>query len=128
MNTPDRWLYPAVTGAFLLIFVGSIALTFGDLATTRADTAALGYPAFLVVPQGIAKVLGLIAILSRRSRLLTGLAFAGFFYDTALALAGHIAQRDLPNIALATAGMLATAGAYWVHQRRFAGSAGTLTR
>ena len=95
-------------------------LTFADLDASRADTVGLGYPAFAVVPLGVAKVLGLVAILWRRSRLLTGLAFAGFFYDTVLALAAHLAQQDLPRIALATTGMLATAAAYAVHQARYA--------
>lgn len=115
----DPRLYWTATGLFLLIFVGSIAVTFGDLDGTYAEWAALGYPAFTVLPVGVAKVLGLVAILSRRSRLLTGLAFAGFFYDTALALLAHLVQRDLPNIALATTGMLATAAAWWVHQLRY---------
>lgn len=114
----DRRLYWAATGLFVLIFAGSAVLTFADLDASRADTAGLGYPAFTVVPLGVAKVLGLVAILWRRSRLLTGLAFAGFFYDTVLALAAHLAQQDLPRIALATTGVLATAAAYAVHQAR----------
>ena len=112
-------LYRTATGLFLLIFVGSVVLTFGDLDASRAETVSLGYPAFTVVPLGVAKVLGLVAVLSRRSRLLTGLAFAGFFYDTVLALAGHLVQRDLANIALATTGMLATVAAYLAHTKRF---------
>lgn len=115
----DRRLYWAATGLFVLIFGGSAVLTFVDLDATRADTVGLGYPAFTVVPLGVAKILGLVAVLSRRSRLLTGLAFAGFFYDTVLALAAHLAQQDLPRIALATTGMLATAAAYAVHQARY---------
>ena len=117
-----QWLYWAATGPFLVIFLGSIALTFGDLAGTYAEFVRLGYPVFLAVPLGVAKVLGLAAILSRRSRLLTGLAFAGFFYDTLLALAVHLAQRDVPSIALATTGMLATVAAFLVHERRFGGT------
>ena len=111
--------YWAATGLFCAIFAGSVVLTFGDLDETYRVTAALGYPAFTVLPLGVAKVLGLVAILSGRSPLLTGLAFAGFFYDTALALLAHLVQRDLPNIALATTGMLATVAAWWVHQRRY---------
>ena len=115
----DPRLYWAATGLFLVIFAGSAVLTFADLDASRADTAALGFPVFTVVPLGVAKILGLVAILTRRSRLLTGLAFAGFFYDTALALAAHLSQQDLPRIALATTGMLATAAAYAVHQARY---------
>lgn len=112
-----RW-YLAASAPFFVIFLGSIALTFVDLEATRVATVGFGYPAWVVVPQGVAKVLGLIAILSRRSGLLTGLAFAGFTYDVLLALGAHLVQQDLPNIALATAGLLSTAAAYWAHRRR----------
>ena len=114
----DRRRYLALSAPFFLIFVGSIVLTFVDLDATRVATAGYGYPAWVVVPQGVAKVLGLVAILSRRSRLLTGLAFAGFFYDTLLALGAHLVQQDLPNTVLAAAGLLATVAAYWAHRRR----------
>lgn len=73
----------------------------------------------MVVPQGIAKVLGLATIRARRSRLLTGLAFAGFFYDVLLALGAHVVQRDQSSILLATTGLLAVVAAYWAHQRRY---------
>lgn len=121
-----RW-YLAASAPFFLIFLGSIALTFADLDATRLATVGYGYPAWVVVPQGVAKVLGLIAILSRRSPLLTGLAFAGFLYDTLLALGAHLVQQDVPNIALATAGALATAAAYWAHRRRYPPRTGTMT-
>lgn len=119
--------YWAATAPFLLIFVGSVVLTFVDLEATRVATAGFGYPTWVVVPQGIAKALGLVAILSRRSRLLTGLAFAGFCYDILLALGAHLVQRDLPNIALATAGLVATAAAFWAYQRRYPAHSGTMT-
>lgn len=113
-----RW-YLAASAPFFVIFLGSIVLTFLDLEATRVATVGFGYPAWVVVPQGIAKVLGLVAIVSRRSRLLTGLAFAGFFYDVLLALGAHLVQQDLPNIALASAGLLSIGAAYWAHQRRY---------
>ena len=113
-----RWPYLAASFPFFLIFTASAVQTFADLEATRLETVGLGFPAWAVIPLGIAKVLGLLAILSRRSRLLTGLAFAGFFYDILLALGAWVAQRDLPNIAIATVGLLATGAAYWAHERR----------
>ena len=68
-----RW-YLAASAPFYLIFVGSIGLTFLDIEATRAATVGFGFPGWVVLPQGIAKVLGLAAILSRQSRLLTGRA------------------------------------------------------
>lgn len=113
-----RW-YLAASAPFFLIFASSIVITFIDLEATREATVGFGFPAWAALPQGIAKVLGLVAILSRRSQLLTGLAFAGFFYDTLLALGAHLSQQDWPNIALASVGALSTVAAFWAHRRRY---------
>lgn len=65
----------------------------------------LGYPTYLVYPLGIAKILGVVAILTKKSRTLKHLAYAGFFYDFILALAALIIAGDngfvVPLIALA---------------------------
>ena len=115
---PSAWMVvPAL--AFFLVFAGSVVLTFADLEATRLATLGSGFPGWVVVPQGVAKALGLLAILSRWSPLLTGLAFAGFLYDTLLALGAHLVQQDLPNSALATTGLLATLAAYRAHRRRY---------
>ena len=49
----------------------------------------LGFPVWIVYPLAIAKILGIIAVLTRKSRLLTEWAYAGFFFDAVLALAAH---------------------------------------
>ena len=115
----DRLLYWVPTGAFTLLFVGSVALTFADLEASRVSTEGFGYPGWVVVPQGIAKALGLLAVLVPRWHTLTGLAFAGFLYDLLLAWGAHIAQRDAPNFALASVGLVLTVAAYLAYRRRF---------
>jgi len=55
---------------------------------------ALGYPTYLITPLAIAKILGVVAILSDRVRLLRELAYAGFFYDIVLAFFAHIQAAD----------------------------------
>lgn len=115
----DLRRYLAASAPFFLVFAGSVVLTFADLEATRLATLGSGFPGWVVVPQGVAKALGLLAILSRWSPLLTGLAFAGFLYDTLLALGAHLVQQDLPNSALATTGLLATLAAYRAHRRRY---------
>jgi hypothetical protein len=39
----------------------------------------LGFPSWLVAPLAAAKILGIIAVLSNKSKLLTEWAYAGFF-------------------------------------------------
>jgi hypothetical protein len=115
----DRLRYWVPTGAFCLLFVGSVILTFSDLEESRVATEGFGFPAWAVVPQGVAKALGLVAVLVPRWHTLTGLAFAGFLYDLLLAWGAHIAQRDAPNFALASLGLVLTSGAYLAYRRRY---------
>ena len=41
---------------------------------------SLGYPIYLIYPLATAKVLGIIAIITKKSRLLKEWAYAGFFF------------------------------------------------
>ena len=93
-NTSTKILYWASTGllsALMLMSAGMYVFRYEPIAATFT---ALGYPAYLVYPLATAKVLGVLAILTRRSKTLQGLAYAGFFYDTALALTAHLAVDD----------------------------------
>ena len=51
--------------------------------------AKLGYPSYLVYPLAIAKILGVLAILTKKSKLLKDWSYAGFFYGFMLAAAAH---------------------------------------
>jgi len=55
---------------------------------------ALGYPTYIVIPLAIAKVLGIIAVLTRQSKVLMEWAYAGFLIDAILALAAHQVAAD----------------------------------
>ena len=54
----------------------------------------LGFPTYIIYPLAIAKILGLIAIWTRLSNMLTEWAYAGFFFDVVLALAAHLSVND----------------------------------
>ena len=54
----------------------------------------LGYPVYIIYPLAIAKVLGVIAILSNRSKVLAEWAYAGFFFDAGLATMAHYYNND----------------------------------
>lgn len=108
----------AVTGLFVLIFGFSAVWNLLDPQGARADTVALGFPAYSVYPLAAAKLLGLAVILWGGSRTLTGFAFAGFIYDLLLALSGHIVQRDPAEGALALFALVVTLGAWWADRQR----------
>lgn len=49
----------------------------------------LGFPVWIVIPLAVAKILGVIAILSDYNGLLREWAYAGFLFDVILATAAH---------------------------------------
>ena len=54
----------------------------------------LGFPSWLVAPLAAAKILGIIAVLSNKSKLLTEWAYAGFFFDAVLSFGAHYTVED----------------------------------
>ena len=54
----------------------------------------LNYPTYLVYPLAIAKVLGVVAVLSNVSKFLKEWAYAGFFFDAVLATTAHLHAGD----------------------------------
>ncbi len=55
---------------------------------------ALGYPIYFLTILGVWKILGVIAILVPRFKLLKEWAYAGFFFAMTGALASHLAAGD----------------------------------
>lgn len=54
----------------------------------------LHFPVFIIYPLGIAKALGLVAILSNKSKVLKEWAYACFVFNTILAVGAHVNVGD----------------------------------
>lgn len=54
----------------------------------------LGYPTYIIYPLATAKILGCLAILTRKSKFLAEWAYAGFFFDMLLAASAHLHAKD----------------------------------
>ena len=92
MEQRNKIIYWVSTGLLCLLMFGSAMMYFFFIdPTVFVD---LGYPTYLIYPLAVAKLLGITAILTRKSELLKEWAYAGFFFDMVLALAAHIAVRD----------------------------------
>lgn len=99
------------------MFLGAIP----NLLSSPEAVAAfqhLGYPVYLLPFLGVAKLLGIIAILSPGFPRLKEWAYAGFTYDLAGALYSGIAVGD-PAGALApiSMGFVFIAGSYILHHK-----------
>ena len=76
------------------IFTFSAGMYFFNYERIKGAFANLGFPTWLIYPLAIAKILGVIAILTKKSTFLKELAYAGFLYDAILALVAHLMIND----------------------------------
>jgi len=89
MNKKNRIIYYTVTGLFTVHMLMTVGVYFFNNAMVSEVFEGLGFPAGLVYPLAIAKLLGLVAIWTNKSRLLKELAYAGFAIDLILAAGAH---------------------------------------
>ncbi len=54
----------------------------------------MGFPGWMVYPLAVAKILGVIAVVSNLSRMLKEWAYAGFFFDGVMAFTAHYMVGD----------------------------------
>ncbi|MBW2243270.1 MAG: DoxX family protein [Deltaproteobacteria bacterium] len=76
------------------MMVGGPAMYFFNHEEVSATFARLGYPTYLIYPIAVAKLLGLVAIWTRRVETLKNLAYAGYFYDFMLSFFAHTMVAD----------------------------------
>ena len=90
----EKIIYWIATGIMCAVFLFSsfMYLTKYDMITQAYQN--LGFPTWMIYPSAILKILGVVAILSRKSKLLKEWAYAGFFFDFVLALGAHLTVND----------------------------------
>ncbi len=82
------------TGLLTLLMLFSAGMYIFNHDMIVSAFKSLGYPTYLIYPLATAKILGLIAIITNKSRTLKEWAYAGFFFDFVLALAAHLKADD----------------------------------
>jgi hypothetical protein len=90
----NKIVYWIATGLLCLMMLGSAAMYIFNHAEVAKIFTSLGYPTYIIYPLAIAKILGVIAILTRYSITLKEWAYAGFFFDFVLALSAHLNASD----------------------------------
>ncbi|MEM1338993.1 MAG: DoxX family protein [Bacteroidota bacterium] len=90
-NNTIYWIFTVVLSALVMTSVVRYIL---DLETFMSNFEKLGYNGRIVIPLAAAKILGILAILSKTTNFLKEWAYAGFFFNFLLALEAHIASND----------------------------------
>jgi len=93
MNKRDIIIYRVVTGLFTLHMLLTVGVYFFNYEMVKEMFTNLGVPSDIIYPLAIAKLLGLIAIWTNKSRILKELAYAGFALDFILAATAHISTN-----------------------------------
>ena len=89
-----RIIYWIVTGLLCLMMLASAVMHIVNYNEAAKVFTSLNYPVYLIYPLAIAKILGVAAIVTKKSKSLKEWAYAGFFFDFTLALAAHLYARD----------------------------------
>ena len=105
------WIFTIMLSALMLL------ASVPDLLRTTEATAVfrhLGYPVYLLPFLGVAKMLGVIAILSPGFRRLKEWAYAGLAFDLTGALYSHLSVGDPISVwGFALVGLLLLAASYF---------------
>lgn len=65
-----------------------------DHGTVVGNFLKLGFPEWLIYPMAIAKLSGVLMLLTKFNKSLTELAYAGIFFNLMLAVGAHVAVSD----------------------------------
>jgi DoxX-like family len=90
----NKIIYWISTALLCLMMFGSAGMYIFNHQEVAGIFTKLGFPTYIVYPLAVAKILGVLAILSKQSKLLKEWAYAGFFFDFLLAISAHINAGD----------------------------------
>lgn len=103
----------AATALFCLAMVAGGVANLVSAQPQAEAMASLGYPLYLMPFLGVAKLLGVVALLIPGQKLLKEWAYAGFTFDLLGAAYSHAQSGDgLPGMAPALAVLLLGAASY----------------
>ena len=94
MEKRNKIIYWIATGLLSALMLMSASMYIFNYEMVSQTFVNLGFPVYIIYPLAIAKLLGVIAILSNKSKFLKEWAYAGFFFDFVLALSAHWVIND----------------------------------
>lgn len=87
----SHWILTGLLSALLLM---SASMYFMKYEEMSLGFATFGFPTWLIYPMGVAKILGVLMILTKFKHWLTEWAYAGIFFNALLAIGAHVNIGD----------------------------------
>lgn len=103
-----HWIFTGLLSALLLMSAGMYFFNYDEISLVFTG---LGFPQWVIYPLGVAKVLGVLMILTKFKTWLTEWAYAGMFFNLLLALGAHLAIGDGEHFG-AVIGLVLMIGSY----------------
>lgn len=85
------WITTILLALMMLLSGSAYLIKTADVAK---EFTALGFPVYIILPLGVAKILAAVVLLNNRLKKLVEWAYAGLFFDFILAFSAHYMQRD----------------------------------
>jgi len=119
-KTIGHWTFTVLFAGLMLL---AASMYLSGAAQIRDTLAHLGYPAYILMILGTAKLLGALALLQNRSQTLREWAYAGFTINLIGATSSHLLAGDGVGVAIVPAMLLIPLAASYVLRpdRKFVG-------
>ena len=112
----NYWLFTALAAAFMVMTAIPDVLRIPGALGVMAH---LGYPDYLLPFLGVAKLMGVAALLVPRFPRIKEWAYAGLSFDLVGAFYSHLSVGDGPgNWAFSLIGLVLVSGSYFFYQRK----------
>ncbi|MEO0526197.1 MAG: DoxX family protein [Bacteroidota bacterium] len=115
----NKLIYWIATGLMSAIFLFSASMYLHNYERVSGFFVNLGFPTWIIYPLAILKILGILALLSKKSTFLKELAYAGFLFDAILALVAHLMVSDGEQMGAILAIIFITIS--WIYDRKIFG-------
>ncbi|OEK08439.1 hypothetical protein A8C32_03040 [Flavivirga aquatica] len=112
----NKIIYWIVTSLLCALFLASAMMYIFNYPRAEGFFISLGFPTWIIYPLAILKLIGVITILTKWSKFLKELAYAGFLYDAILALSAHSVVGDGEYIPVIISIILIIVS--WVYDRK----------
>lgn len=86
-----HWIFTSLLSALLLMSAGMYLFNNAEVSIVFAST---GFPTWIIYPLAVAKILGVLMILTKFKSWLTEWAYAGILFNALLALGAHLGVGD----------------------------------
>ncbi|MCH3883248.1 DoxX family protein [Tenacibaculum aquimarinum] len=90
----NKIIFYASTGLLTVMMLMSAGMYFFNYEEVAGMFTNFGYPAYIIQPYGVVKILGLVALWFFRGKFINEWAYAGFFFAFILAFFAHFMIGD----------------------------------